>query len=175
VWAADELYLQAGAALPPAPAYEGFPVAEDGIGLVRRFEDAWARGLGRRSRGPARPRQVTVVTGEMFAPRMRALLARLAVPGLTVSPVAVANELFGRGIGVAGLLAGRDIQIQLEQRRAAGQPLGDEVLVPAVALRDGAGVFLDDLTPADVAAALGTPVTAVEPDASALLAALVAR
>ncbi|HSB43008.1 MAG TPA: DUF512 domain-containing protein [Methylomirabilota bacterium] len=175
VWAADELYLQAGAPLPPAPAYEGFPVAEDGIGLVRRFEDAWARGLGRRSRGPTQPRHVTVVTGEMFAPRMGALLARLAVPGLTVSPVPVANELFGRGIGVAGLLAGRDIQIQLEQRRAAGQALGDEVLVPAVALRDGAGVFLDDLTPADVAAALGTPVTAVEPDAPALLAALVGR
>ena len=175
VWAADELYLQAAAPLPPAPAYEGFPVAEDGIGLVRRFEDAWARGLGRRARGPARPRHVTVVTGEMFAPRMRALLARLAAPGLTVSPVAVANELFGRGIGVAGLLAGRDIQIQLEQRRAAGQALGDEVLVPAVALRDEAGVFLDDLTPADVAAALGTPVTAVEPEAPALLAALVGR
>jgi putative radical SAM enzyme (TIGR03279 family) len=175
VWAADELYLLAGAPLPPAPAYEGFPVAEDGIGLVRRFEDAWARGLGRRSRGPARPRHVTVVTGEMFAPRMRALLARLAVPGLTVSPVAVANELFGRGIGVAGLLAGRDIQIQLEQRRAAGHELGDEVLVPAVALRDGAGVFLDDLTPSDLAASLGIPVTAVEPDAPAFLAALIGR
>jgi NifB/MoaA-like Fe-S oxidoreductase len=150
-------------------------VAEDGIGLVRRFEDAWIRGLGRRRRGPSRPRHVTVVTGQMFAPRMRALLERLAVPDLTVSPVAVANELFGHGIGVAGLLTGRDIQVQLEQRRAAGHALGDGVLVPAVALRDGAGVFLDDLTPADVAAALGTPVTAVEPDAPALLAALIGR
>ena len=37
------------------------------------------------------------------------------------------------------------------------------------------GVFLDDLTPADLAAALGTPVTTVEPDAPALLAALLGR
>jgi hypothetical protein len=49
------------------------------------------------------------------------------------------------------------------------------VLVPAVAIRDGAGVFLDDLTPADLAASLGTPVTTVEPDAPALLAALLGR
>jgi hypothetical protein len=49
------------------------------------------------------------------------------------------------------------------------------VLVPAVAIRDGAGVFLDDLTPADLAASLGTPVTPVEPDAPALLAALLGR
>jgi putative radical SAM enzyme (TIGR03279 family) len=175
VWAADELYLKAGVPLPPARTYEGFPVVEDGIGLVRRFEDAWTRALSRRPLRPVRPRGVTVVTGEMFAPRMRVLLDRLAVDGLTVSPVAVANELFGRGIGVAGLLTGRDIQTQLEQRRAAGHELGDEVLVPAVALRDGAGVFLDDLTPSDLAASLGAPVTVVEPDAPALLAALIGR
>jgi putative radical SAM enzyme (TIGR03279 family) len=175
VWAADELYLQAGIPLPAAPAYEGFAVAEDGIGLVRRFEDAFARAVTRRPAGRARARRVTVVTGEMFGPRMRALLERLVVPGLTVSVVAIANEFFGRGIGVAGLLTGRDIQVQLEQERAAGRDLGDEVLVPAVAIRDGTGVFLDDLTPADVAASLETPVTAVEPDARAFLAALLGR
>jgi NifB/MoaA-like Fe-S oxidoreductase len=118
---------------------------------------------------------VTVVTGEMFAPRMRTLLEQVPVDGLRVSLVPVVNDFFGRGIGVAGLLTGRDIQIQLDQERAAGRELGDEILVPAVAIRDGAGVFLDDLTPADLAGSLGTPVTAVEPDAPALLAALLGR
>jgi len=51
VWAADELYLQAGIPLPGAREYEGFAVAEDGIGLVRRFENAFARAVSRR---PAR-------------------------------------------------------------------------------------------------------------------------
>jgi putative radical SAM enzyme (TIGR03279 family) len=41
VFAADELYLQAGVALPTARDYEGFPIAEDGVGLVRRFDDAF--------------------------------------------------------------------------------------------------------------------------------------
>jgi NifB/MoaA-like Fe-S oxidoreductase len=74
VWAADELYLQAGLPLPAAREYEGFAVAEDGIGLVRRFEDAFARAVGRRPHRLPRARHVTVVTGEMFASRMRALL-----------------------------------------------------------------------------------------------------
>jgi putative radical SAM enzyme (TIGR03279 family) len=167
VWASDEVYLQAGAPVPPARAYEGFAIAEDGVGLVRRFEDGWARALGRAPSRLARARAVTVVTGEMFAPRLGALLGALAVDGLAVRLVRVANEWFGRGIGVAGLLTGQDIQSQL-----AGRELGDAVLVPAVAIRDGAGVFLDDLAPADLGRALGVPVTAVEPTPSALLAAV---
>jgi putative radical SAM enzyme (TIGR03279 family) len=167
VFAADELYLQAGAPLPPACAYEGFAIAEDGVGLVRRFADGWARA---RRRAPARldrPRRVSVVTGEMFAPRLAAFVQGLHVDGLDARVVAVANEWFGRGIGVAGLLTGQDIQSQL----ACLDP-GDLVLIPAVALRDGAGVFLDDLAPADLSAALGVPVSPVEPTAAALLRAL---
>src|SRR3989454_478179 len=54
VFLADEIYLLAGRALPPARAYEGFPVVEDGIGLVRRFEDGFARAIARRSRPAVR-------------------------------------------------------------------------------------------------------------------------
>jgi putative radical SAM enzyme (TIGR03279 family) len=175
VWAADELYLKSGLPLPPARAYEGFAVAEDGIGLVRRFENDFARAVARPPAPLRRPRRVTVVTGQMFAPRMRALLDRVRVDGLTVSLAPIANDFFGRGIGVAGLLTGRDIQIQLAQAACGTGGLGDEVLLPAVTLRDGAGVFLDDLTPADLTSALGVPVTAVEPDAPAFLAALLGR
>jgi NifB/MoaA-like Fe-S oxidoreductase len=83
----------------------------------------------------------------------------------------VPNELFGRTIGVAGLLGGRDIQRHL----AALDHLGDEVLVPAVAIRDGDGVFLDDLSPRDLAGELGTPVRVVEPSGRALLRALAGK
>jgi NifB/MoaA-like Fe-S oxidoreductase len=108
-----------------------------------------------------------VVTGEMYAPRLQRLLGSLEVGGLHARVVPVANQWFGGSIGVAGLLTGADIQNAL-----AGTTLGAEVLVPAVALRDGAGVFLDDLTPADLTTALGVPVTPVEPTARALLAGL---
>jgi NifB/MoaA-like Fe-S oxidoreductase len=105
----------------------------------------------------------------MFAPRMRALLDGVRVGGLRVSLIPVVNDWFGHGIGVAGLLTGQDIQSQL-----AGQALGDEVLVPQVALSDKAGVFLDDFTLGDLSASLGVPVRAVEPSPGALVSALVA-
>jgi NifB/MoaA-like Fe-S oxidoreductase len=81
---------------------------------------------------------------------------------------AVPNDFFGRAIGVAGLLTGRDIQ-----RCLAAQPdLGRAVLVPAVALRDVDGVFLDDQTPADLARDLGVPVRVVATTPGALLRAI---
>ena len=167
VFLADEIYLLADLRLPPAPAYEGFPVVEDGVGLVRRFEDGFARAAARwRRLDPVPP--ATLVTGEMFGPRLSALLARGGPGGAGVRVAPVPNELFGRAIGVAGLLTGRDIQRHL----AALPDLGRVVLVPAVALREVDGVFLDDLTPADLARDLGVAVRVVEPSPGALFRAL---
>jgi putative radical SAM enzyme (TIGR03279 family) len=167
VFLADEIYLLADRPLPEAAAYEGFPIAEDGVGLVRRFEDDLAR-AGRRGVGPQRQRSVTLVSGQLYGPRLARLVAPLAVEGLAVHVAAVPNDFFGRSIGVAGLLTGRDIQ-----RHLADLPrLGDEVLLPSVAIRDGDGVFLDDLTPADLARDLGVDIRVVEPTARSLLKAL---
>jgi len=170
VFLGDEVYLEAGAALPPADAYEGFPIAEDGIGLVRRFEDDFARATARvgaaRVRTPVRWRRATVVSGDLYAARLAALLVGAGIEGARV--VAVRNEFFGGTIGVAGLLTGRDIQRAI----AAIDDPGEVVLIPAVAVRDGDGVFLDDLTPRDLARELGVPVKAIAPDATTLLRTL---
>jgi putative radical SAM enzyme (TIGR03279 family) len=166
VFLADEIYLLAEMPVPPAAAYEGFPVVEDGIGLVRRFEDGFARARARRP-GRLEGRPCTVVTGEMFAPRLRRLLADAGTDD-RVAVAAVRNEFFGGAIAVAGLLTGRDVQRQL----AARADLGEAVLVPAVALRDVGGVFLDDVTPGDLTRDLGVPVRVVEPTPAALLGAL---
>ena len=166
VFLADEVYLLAGRPLPGAVAYEGFAIAEDGIGLVRRFEDGWRRSVARRGRRGIR-RDTTLVTGEMFGPRLECLVAELE-DARRARVVAVPNDFFGRGIGVAGLLTGADIQAHL----AARGDLGEVVLVPAVTVRDGDGVFLDDVTPADLARDLGLPVKVVAPEPAALLDAL---
>src|SRR5262249_4481391 len=87
VFLADEIYLLAGLPLPDAAAYEGFPVAEDGIGLVRRFEDGFARSIARRRR-PVRAEALTIVTGELFPPRLPSLLPARAShpPPLRLAP-----------------------------------------------------------------------------------------
>jgi putative radical SAM enzyme (TIGR03279 family) len=164
VFLGDEVYLQAGAPLPEAAAYEEFLIAEDGIGLVRRFEDGFVR-AARRLRARASARK-TVVSGTLYAPRLERLLATL--PGVAARVAAVPNRHFGGSVAVAGLLTGGDIQRHL----AALGDLGDAVVVPAVALRDGDGVFLDDVTPADLSRDVGVPVQVIEPEPRALLRAL---
>jgi putative radical SAM enzyme (TIGR03279 family) len=169
-FAADELYLAAGEPIPPAGAYEGFPVVEDGIGLVRRFEDAFRRRARspRMARGAAGAgRRATVATGELFAPILRRLLDLLPAAAAGVDVVAVRNEFFGPSISVAGLLTGEDIA-----RALVGRPLGDVVLVPRVALREAGAVFLDDVSPSDLARHVGVPVETPEADADGLLDAL---
>jgi putative radical SAM enzyme (TIGR03279 family) len=171
VFAADELYLQAGHAIPSAAAYEGFAVVEDGVGLVRRFEDDLRRLLAR----PRRPRWrgsrvATVVTGELFGPILDQLLAGLGVPGLRTEIVPVPNEFFGRAITVAGLLTGQDVAATL-----AGRQLGDVVLIPRVALTETKGVFLDDVAPGDLERHLGVPVRPIESSARGLVDGLLGR
>src|SRR5438093_907903 len=151
--------------LAEAGAYEGFAVAEDGIGLVRRFEDGVERAR-RRRRAAGRPLDVTLVSGSLYAPRLARLVA--SIPGATARVAAVANRFFGGTVSVAGLLTGEDIARHL----ATLPTLGEAVVVPAVALRDRDGVFLDDMSPADLAAAVGVPVRVVEPEPRALLSAV---
>jgi putative radical SAM enzyme (TIGR03279 family) len=166
VFIADEIYLLADRPLPEAAAYEGFPIAEDGVGLVRRFEDDLTRAIGASASG--RRRAVTVVSGALYGPRLERWLGPLAAVGLSARVAAVPNDFFGRTIGVAGLLTGRDIQRHLGDL----SDLGEEVLIPSVAVRDGDGFFLDDLSPADLARDLGIAVRVVQPTARALLRAL---
>src|SRR5262245_7680969 len=88
VFLADEIYLMAGAIVPPALEYEGFLVAEDGVGLVRRFEDQIARATARFV-PPARRRRVTLVSGELYAPRLERLVCSLVGGDFSVQVVAV--------------------------------------------------------------------------------------
>jgi putative radical SAM enzyme (TIGR03279 family) len=169
VYLADEFYLAAGIEPPPARHYEGFPLIEDGVGLVRRFTDGFLREIGRLPRAALSHRKVNVVTGTMFAPRLASLLELVRVDGIQVSVVPVANDFFGHAIGVAGLLTGRDILNELSRR-----PLADPILVPAVALREGDGLFLDDFPPKEIEIRLGSRVKAIDAAPRALLNALLA-
>ena len=68
---------------------------------------------------------------------------------------------------VAGLVSGGDILEQLK-----GKDLGRRLLIPAVMLRHGGDVFLDDVSLAELSAQLGVPVIPVPNDGGALLDAM---
>ena len=169
VWAADEFYLSAGRPVPRASTYEGFPQIENGVGLVRKFKDSAYRArrlpllmgenAGVRGKGK---RVISLVTGQLAAPVVGEWADSLNSDSLAVKVYPIANRLFGESVTVAGLISGRDVIEQLK-----GENLGDLLVVPSVALLDG--VFLDDVTLADVRQALGTRVLASPPSPLALV------
>jgi NifB/MoaA-like Fe-S oxidoreductase len=55
VWASDEYYLLAGLTFPDPAAYEGFPQHENGVGMVRAFEEAFGAGTAPTAAAGAAP------------------------------------------------------------------------------------------------------------------------
>ncbi len=148
VFAADEFYLMTGRPLPSDEAYEDYAQAENGIGLARRFlDDVAALDI------PSLPAQtITLATGILAAPLVETLAVRLRAAGADVRVAAVPNHFYGGGVSVAGLLTGSDLLAALR-----GRDLGAALILPAITL-NADGLFLDDMTPAGLEAALDLPL-----------------
>ncbi len=150
VFASDEFYLTAGRDLPPAVAYEGFPMLENGVGMVRDFLSPELPAL---KPSVALPRKVLLVTGRLFAPVLDAAVAPLrAVPGLEVEVRGIKNVTFGEVTTVAGLLAGRDVLMGVTPGEA------DLLLVSPNMFKYGTQTMLDDRTLPELQAELRMPV-----------------
>lgn len=156
--AADEYYLIAGKKIPGTKAYGSFAQIENGVGLLRRFDDG-ARDLFRRKSWKPARLGGTVVTG--FSPRGRVepFLAEFSRrSGAAFEPVMVENRLMGKTVNVTGLLGGRDILHALKRRGVKGR-----VFIPSVTLRDAGDMFLDNFLPEDVSRGTGAEITIFDP------------
>jgi putative radical SAM enzyme (TIGR03279 family) len=153
VFAADEMYVLAGAEIPAAGAYEGFPQLENGIGMLRSTMDRWRKGEDDILPRNGTRERVAVVTGTSAAAALKGLLAERPPRGVDASLCVVTNEYFGDTVTVSGLLVGEDIERAL---RAHG-PV-DRVLLPPNCLKERE-VFLDDRTRSDLERSLGVPVS----------------
>ena len=169
---ADELYIKAGLPVPGYDYYEDFPQIENGVGLVASLADEFSSELENTDLPEKLTRRVSIATSEAATGLIRELAGRLCgeIAGLEIMVWPIKNHFFGPEVTVAGLLTGQDIAEQLE-----GRELGDELLIPAAALRQGEDVFLDDMTPDALSQTLGVPVRAVGNDGGELLCAMLGR
>ena len=143
----DEIYIMAGADIPPASHYADFPQIENGVGMVRTFLTQFRAALRTKPRGDARG---TVCTGKVFHPYLKDCVDRL---GMDLKTVAVESKFWGSSIGVAGLLTGSDFIAALK-----GNVYGDFVVLPSESMIGDTYLFLDDLTIKDVERDLGVEV-----------------
>ncbi len=161
-FAADELYLLANEPLPPYEAYGDFPQIENGVGMLRLFEDEFVSSIEETNARPF----ASIITGEAAAPFLLELIRRVpAYKGVSVFPVK--NKFFGGHVNVAGLVTGSDIVSALKGHA----PLSGRVLLPESMLKDGE-VFLDDMPLSALSETLGVAVEAVAVNGEALWEAL---
>jgi putative radical SAM enzyme (TIGR03279 family) len=194
---ADEWFTRGGLPVPGRRFYSAsWAQLENGVGLVRKFQEH-AKGFLRTAKSEGfRGRRVLVLTGASFAPVLQETLARLnRARDSHLRAAAVANRAFGESVTVAGLLCGADLAFAAHADRAAHGGSArwvDAVVVPSASLRvhtgpsdqynleDGAqptssNQFLDDMTLADLERDLGVPVVPGGANLSQLLDHLAGR
>src|SRR5712671_1236564 len=176
----DEIYLRAGGAVPSRKHYGDYPQIEDGIGMVRSFENEFSalqRRLTRTAGALARPRSPrpgspagvgrsgrsqsklhgTILTGTLFAPVLRRQIERVNVRlGTRLHVAAVENDYFGGDVSVAGLLTGGDFLAARERVR------GDFAIIPKVALKSDEPIMLDGMSFEELQGQFSVPIYALD-------------
>jgi len=152
----DEIYLRGRREVPPRSHYGDYPQIEDGIGMVRSFENEFAALLKRlERRAPAQPAKLhgTLLTGTLFAPVLQPLIENLnARGGARFTVAGVENKYFGGDVSVAGLLTGGDLVAARERIS------GDFAIIPKSTLKSDEAIMLDGMKLEELTAKLGLPV-----------------
>jgi len=147
VFLGDEMFLLAGQPIPPKFEYEGFPLVENGIGMVRRFIDAFETEVLDLEQIESPRKRFVLVTGMLGTHFLVNMVERLnQISWIEARIVPVVNRFLGEGITVSGLLTGGDIADALAGTQVAGDEI---VLLPPNCLNHN-GLFLDDLSLEDL-------------------------
>jgi putative radical SAM enzyme (TIGR03279 family) len=166
VYAADELYLKAGAKFPPLKDYGELPQFENGVGMVPSFLHR-ARSFRGFARTPSSP--VVTFTGMSFYPHLEKLATRLNTTyGTRLRVIPVENNFFGKSVTVTGLLTGRDIVSTLMDKVKPN----DTLIIPDVVLKDGEDKLLDDISTAFISEALNVKTITAASDFGGLIKAM---
>ena len=139
-YAADELFLASGRALPDDPYYDDSSLLENGVGAVRHFLNDLDAGISSMIPRPEGSR-IRILTGTSMAPLLQERAGAIAqATGADVEVTAVRNRFYGESVTVAGLLGGRDLLEAVPDPRP-----GDLVLLPAETLNQD-DLFIDSLS-----------------------------
>ncbi len=156
----DEIYIKAGLGVPGRAHYGNYPQIEDGIGMVRSFENVFSRLIKNLARRPLQKPDLlngTILTGSLFAPALRARIAELNTrTGTQLHVEAVLNKYFGGDVSVAGLLTGGDLMA------ARNQIQGDFVIIPRATQKSDEEIMLDGMTLTNLREQIGLPVYPVD-------------
>lgn len=142
---ADEFYITAGIELPGYEHYGDFEQLEDGVGMIRYFEnrikeDIIDVNLNGEGKGFA---LITGTSSTEFMKNITDLIRKKL--NVKISVYTVKNNFFGERITVTGLITARDIIEQLK-----GKIKENTLFIPTNMLKADEDIFLDDVTLEDL-------------------------
>ncbi|SHJ44038.1 putative radical SAM enzyme, TIGR03279 family [Hathewaya proteolytica DSM 3090] len=144
----DEFYIMAGENIPEKEFYGSFHQLEDGIGMMRMFQDNihnTIKNVSKSGKG-----SFTFITGALAYDHVKYALDSIVKENnnIDIDVVKIKNNFFGETITVTGLITGKDIVEQLSNRK-----VNDYVVLPDNMIRRGyelsddkEQVMLDDYT-----------------------------
>lgn len=161
VFASDEFIISAKMRLPAYAYYEDFGQIENGVGLLRSFEEEFVFALSEQ-KPLLSPLYFDAAGGVLAHDFFVELFERLKAYHLCYRIHAIINTYFGESVTVGGLITGQDLVAQLK-----GNLQSQYLLLPHNMLREKEDVFLDGMTVADVEDALGIRVIPVRGEGEA--------
>ncbi len=170
VYASDEFYLISERKMPSAEYYGEFLQLENGVGLWSLLKSEAMEALNLSDYKIPKKRKITIATGVDAYPLLSEIVDKAAKKwdNLECKVFKIENEFFGPKITVAGLVTATDIINQLK-----GMDLGEELLIPAVMLRQERDMFLDSITLDELKEKLNINITPVENDGYELISKII--
>lgn len=159
IHAGDEFYLMAERPIPDENNYDGYLQLENGVGMSRLLIDEFEVCYNEIGTNDQLEKNISIVTGILAYDMIRAMVEKLnkKYPNVKVNIYPIINNFFGHNITVSGLLTGKDIMEQLQDKE-----LGDKLLLPCNVLRSGEETLLDDITITDIEKTLQVNVAVVK-------------
>ncbi len=157
VYGSDELYIKADRPFPPLKEYGDLPQIENGVGMVPEFLEK--SGNITIEEYTFAKKKFFTFSGTSFFPFLTDFVERMKLKtGLDIDIFSVANDFFGAGITVSGLLTGKDI-ITTSLRHVSRN---GALLIPDVVLKNDEDILLDDITVDGIQNALDMEVRVID-------------
>lgn len=136
----DEFYLMAEKVLPKDAYYEDYSQLENGVGMLRLFEcelDAFMKTLSKEEKKIKR--NISIATGASAYEFICSMVNRIhkKCKGINCNVYKIENDFFGHTITVSGLVTGKDLINQLNDKA-----LGEQLLISRSMLRAEGDLFL---------------------------------
>ena len=156
-WLSDEWYLIAKKPLPTLNSYEDFPQKENGVGSIRSFLKSMDIATQNLPTKLSKKRTCSWVVGKLVENELLKPCLRLnKINNFKIHLYGLSSPYWGQEQIVTGLLTGEDLKQGLK-----GKNLGDELLLPAVMLKHGEKIFLDDMTLQELCSSLNVSIRIV--------------